>query len=309
MPSRKLLAIYQDAKYAMTTSILEVLQEVVEEDQATPSMEVAMTKPPAKLSRVQRLSSFLPNLKINSKAIEDHDASILRKPAPASHQQNTQYATNGHPSRRPPSPPAAPRSVSANLPRQSNRLRRPDSPSTHQGVPRASSSGNPQIPTAQQSSRPRSPSLLPPVTNTNEGQMRAVSSAMAPRPASPYTDDEASGGKVSKRKSWLPGGGRRSRNASQDLTGVAGSKAWVITGNGQLDYGLNPLVNGDKVRPFFPDRKTCCTYFNLGRRTMGSQRESRCIRIFVSTCNWPWTIFQSSLPCALILREASCSTR
>ena len=260
----------------MTTSVLEKLPEGVEGDHETSSTEVTMARPRAKLSRVQRLSSFLPNIRTNSKSKEEHDTSILRKPAPALYQQNAQHISSGHPTRHPPFPPPAPKVVSANGPQQSNRLRRPESTKALRGVP---SSGNPQIATTQQR-RPRSSSQLQ-SPNTNIGHMRALSTPKSPRTVSPYTDDEASGGKTSKRMSWLPVGGRKSRNVSQDLSGVAGSKAWVIMGNGHLDYGLNPLVDGDKVRLGY-QAPTYGANRNLGRRTMGSSRESRCIRFSVS---------------------------
>lgn len=91
--------------------------------------------------------------------------------------------------------------------------------------------------------------------------MQASSSPTGTRSVSPYSDDDF-GGKVSKRKSWLPGG-RKSRNASQDMTGVLGSPAWVDTGKGRLDYGLTLLLNGDKVAELWDPNEKADVYVYL----------------------------------------------
>ena len=212
--------------------------------------EVAMHTPPTNFTCVQCLSSFLFNIKKRSKPKEDHDTSILQRPALVSYQQNTQYATNDYPFQRPPSSPPAPRSVSANT-------HRPECPTKR---PKSFISCNSPIPTTQQS---KSLASLLPVSNTNVGQVRAVSSPVPSRPALLYCDNEASGEKISKRKSWLPAREHRSCNALQELSSVAKSNAWVITGNGHLDYCLDPLVNGDKVYELWDLDETADTYVYL----------------------------------------------
>lgn len=234
------------AKSASSSSLVVQEPATAREDRAAPRAEVTKTKSTPMSSCLSIFSLFIPTSNTDSKTSKEQNSTVLRKQQPAPYEQYTRPASNGHSSQRSPSPQPAPRSVSPHR-RRLIRLRRPDSPDKHEGVLRAASSCEPET-SAEKDSRPRAISLAPQNHYTSAEQMRAVTSPMSARPESPYSpysDEDTSGGKISKRRSWLPGGGRKSRNASQDLG--ADSPAWIESGNGKLDYSLKFLVKGERV--------------------------------------------------------------
>jgi hypothetical protein len=235
--------MYNLSLFSSSAPALSVVSESEGELDSSPYYRAAATMEiqRKKRTRLQRLSTFLPKITIDSKYAEDPQ--ILRKAAPADHNQqysrHAQHPSSEFPSRRPPSPPSTPRSSSANPP-TSNRLRRHDSPANSQHAPRPSSSGG----SREYPIRPSSRSYIPPAINTSMMSGRVGSSPMH-RASPSQSDGESPSEGTSKRKSWLPG--RKSRNASQDLSSTHGSPAWIDSGMGKVDYSLNFLVNGDKV--------------------------------------------------------------
>lgn len=78
---------------------------------------------------------------------------------------------------------------------------------------------------------------------SNPLEMRAPSTNSGE--SSPTAMHDKKGGK--KRRSWLPGSGLRSRSNSIEMNNIKGTGAWIMCPDTQVDYGLAPLVNGEKV--------------------------------------------------------------
>jgi hypothetical protein len=202
-------------------------------------------------SRMDRLSIFLPNfmaIREDSKGEQD----ILQKkplpylpPTPQGHEpqpeyQSPQQSAYESSTRLPPIAPAGVRSQTP--PPSSRKLQKAESPS-HKLLPRASS----PVASAQQieGRKLRAASTLGPSSQSAEVERRAVSSPVHRRSGSSGSEV----GKLSKRKSWMPGLGRRSRNASsEDLSSQAGAEAWINQEGRKYEYSLALLSNGSKVR-------------------------------------------------------------
>jgi hypothetical protein len=248
MAHSKFPKLYNLNLFSSSAPALSIVSESEEELDSSPYYKAAakMELQRKKRTRLQRLSTFLPKITTESKSTEDPQ--FLRKPAPADRNipqaRHAQHPSSEFPSRRPPSPPTTPRSSSANPP-TSNRIRKHESPTHYQNAPRPSSSGGYSA-SREYPGRPTSGSYIPPSINTYEMPGQGMSAPMHNRNSPSQSDGESPGEKTSMRKSWL--GGRKSRNASQDLSSVHGSLAWIDSGMGKVDYSLNFLVNGDKVR-------------------------------------------------------------
>lgn len=89
--------------------------------------------------------------------------------------------------------------------------------------------------------------MVPHAGPPDPSQTRSVSSPITP-PKLSHLDGENDAGISSKlrRRSWIPGGGRKSRNEPQD-SDHGGSNAWITTATGTIDYSCSLLVNGEKV--------------------------------------------------------------
>ncbi|KAF4627809.1 hypothetical protein G7Y89_g10342 [Cudoniella acicularis] len=206
-----------------------------------------MLQKPQRASRLQRLSIFLPTLKTNidsKRAKETQPPPLPSDPA----SPLPDRAAPPPPSRLPPSPPQFANDPVP--PISSKKPQKSESPSRIQPLPRALSRAPARLNTEGYTSN-RSSSLAPPPIASDVGHNRSVSSPVTSRPVSNYHSSEGEADPSGthklekKRKSWL-GGGRRSRNASQeDLNYV--SDAWVNAGSHKIDYNLSLLINGEKV--------------------------------------------------------------
>ncbi|KAH6665933.1 hypothetical protein B0J14DRAFT_491414 [Halenospora varia] len=202
-----------------------------------------MLQKPQRPSRLQRLSLFLPNLKTN---IDSKKLKAIQPPPPIPLTQS--------PDQSPPLPPLPPTRAAPSAPQAardhtppptSRKLRKPESPNRILSLPRALSPTRSQLNT--DGFTPRSSSLAPPPPEVAQG--RSVSSPVSSRPVSNYLGGDADLGihkLEKKRKSWL-GGGRKSRNISQENLGQYQAEAWVNAGSHKIDYNLSLLINGEKV--------------------------------------------------------------
>lgn len=231
--------------YSRPTSSCSILEPVREEvEPVARSRSVAkmatLQKPP---SRLNRLSQYLPAILTNNDAkLQKDQQPVLRKPMPSPSPSPFDATAQGPPTRPPPSAPAQ-HDMMPPPPPNPQKLHKQHTPPIQMTTPRDSSPS----PHSLEGRRPRANSLLPPQPN-NMGQPRSVSSPMTSRPVSTNLSDSETDGKLRKRRSWLPGAGKsRSRNPSQDLDQNA-SLAWVLAGGHQIDYNLNFLLAGDKVR-------------------------------------------------------------
>ncbi len=221
-------------------SILETVREEVEpvaRNRSSPKM-ATLQKPP---SRMNRLSQYLPAILTSTDAKLPKDQQpVLRKPMPSP--SPLDVTAPDPPTRLPPSAPTQ-TDIMPPPPPNAHKLQKQHTPPIQMTSPRDTSPS----PHSLEGRRPRASSLLPPQAN-NMGQPRSVSSPMTSRPVSTNLSDGEADGKLRKRRSWLPGAGKsRSRNPSQDLEQNA-SRAWVLAGGHQIDYNLNFLLGGDKVR-------------------------------------------------------------
>ncbi|KAK4202240.1 hypothetical protein QBC40DRAFT_305275 [Triangularia verruculosa] len=69
------------------------------------------------------------------------------------------------------------------------------------------------------------------------------------------------------RKSWLPGA--RSRSNSTDLGKQAGSGAWIMSPDNQVDYNVAPLFTGDKVPELWNEQGNVLVYLHPKERGLG----------------------------------------
>jgi hypothetical protein len=203
-----------------------------------------MLQKPEHQSHLHRLSAFLPNLKTDTYSKPHQDQQRLpvhRKPAPTPPQYQ-------QPSPQPPlnrAPPPAPHQESTQQrpipPAHSKKLHKPESPNRLQAHPllRAQSPSRPA--NIQTEGISRGNSLVP-----DPSQNRSYSSPIT-QPKLSHSDGENDAGTSSKlRRGWIPGGGRKSRNVSQD-SDHGGSNAWITTATGTIDYSCSLLVNAEKV--------------------------------------------------------------
>jgi hypothetical protein len=195
-------------------------------------------------SRLNRISIFLPNFMSNRDSKGEQDK-LQKKPLPilpitpqASEHQSPQRSAPEPPTRLPPVVPAAARPQTP--PPSSKKLHKAESPSRKLLI-------NPSSPVASpphiEGKKLRAASTLGPTAHNTDVGRRSVSSPIHTRTGS--SDSEV--GKLSKRKSWMPGLGKRSRNASsEDLNGHR-ADAWVNAGSHKIDYNLGFLISGEKV--------------------------------------------------------------
>jgi hypothetical protein len=148
-----------------------------------------------------------------------------------------QLSTYEPPTRLPPIAPGGTRPQTP--PPSSKKLQKLESPNRRLLSRPSSPAASPQI----EGRKVRAASTLGPVVQSTEVDRRAVSSPVHRR-----TDSSGSEvGKPSKRKSWMPGLGKRSRNASSESIDEQIAEAWINQDGHKHEYNLALLSNGAKV--------------------------------------------------------------
>jgi hypothetical protein len=211
-----------------------------------------------KLSRMQRISSFLSPLYTNSKSPKEARTSTLRKAIPRS-PQVVQSAIDLRPpphtatlqAPRQPTKVSNPRSFSADPHSSSSSSsygyggRRVESPNRTKALPTPPQSAHSRHVSAEERGRRRSDLGSP---QAPQGHGRVVSSPTNIRPRtanSPESDEKV--GKISKRRSGF--GLLRSRDSSPKSAGARPNHAaWVVNEGAVLGYELEFLLNGKMVR-------------------------------------------------------------
>jgi hypothetical protein len=72
-----------------------------------------------------------------------------------------------------------------------------------------------------------------------------------------------------KKRSWMPGSRAGSRNTSQEFSQPNSAVAWVATGNGNIDYPLTCLKNGERVMFSAGRESGLGADFTSGTRALG----------------------------------------
>jgi hypothetical protein len=200
-----------------------------------------------KSSRLQRLSTFLPNIKVSpekSKLSKDtlQRPSVPRKDAPINHNEPPRPPTRE-------APPAPPQKTES-MPPPTKRLQKAEPPNQLKPLPNARSSSPARIVTNPEvQPRSRRNSLLAMIPGTHP-QNRSASSPISSRPGSYHSGEDGSDhgtGSKLRRKSFLPGGKSKSRNTSNESNETHGTGAWVNAGAHKIDYNMALLTNGEKV--------------------------------------------------------------
>jgi hypothetical protein len=226
---------------------LHPLQELNEEGTMEAVNLNFFHKPRSRLqrsSRMQQLSAFLPTLRISP------DKSKHSKDTPLPPLSFDQNASRSRPPTRnaPPAPLPLLQTNNAMLPLPKKRLQKSDSPNRLKSLPNLRSESPARtVTTSTAGNTSRRNSILAMIP----GQAVSASSPISSRPNSFHSGedyDPAAGSKLSKRKSFLPGGRSRSRNTSKDVAEEYGSGAWVNAGDHKIDYNLALLINGEKVK-------------------------------------------------------------
>jgi hypothetical protein len=201
-----------------------------------------------KSSRLQRLSTILPNLNISpekSKLSKDtlQRPSIPRKEAPIHQNEPPRPPTRE-------APPAPPQKAES-MPPPTKRLQKAEPPNQLKPLPNPRSGSPARTVTNPEELQPRQRrnSLLAMIPGTHP-QNRSASSPISSRPGSYHSgedgSDHATGSKL-RRKSFMPGGKSKSRHPSNESNETHGTGAWVSAGEHKIDYNMALLTNGDKV--------------------------------------------------------------
>ncbi|KAG9229526.1 hypothetical protein BJ875DRAFT_387185 [Amylocarpus encephaloides] len=206
-------------------------------------------------STLSRLSIFLPNfMHPDSKPEQD----IQKKPLPADRTPSIPDHIRNH---EPPSraPPPTPQKDPLPPISTSNRLHKAQSPTRRLVSTPITPSSHPVI----ENSKLRKGTLGPPTpqqTPLEPTHSRSFSSPINTHPSFRPGSSDGEQRRISKTKSWLGGGGRKSRNASQDDLSGTCAQAWVNAGSHKIDYTLALLVNGDKVPELWDESADTLVY-------------------------------------------------
>ncbi|KAI6714513.1 hypothetical protein JHW43_002931 [Diplocarpon mali] len=134
--------------------------------------------------------------------------------------------------------------------------------------------------------RPRASSLLSPPQEVEK--RRSVSTPLTSRPGSTNLSSSDIEGKLSKRKSWLPGAGKsRSRHTSHELDQTT-SQAWVLAGGHKIDYDPNIILAGQKrqIPELWDESPEANMFVYLHPRSTGRGPQIKCHSLTVQ-CSQP----------------------
>jgi hypothetical protein len=198
-------------------------------------------------SRKNRLSIFLPHFMSSSDAKGEQDKlqkkvlpylpPLFQGDEPQSESPSSQLSAQEPPTRLPPVVPGA---RPHTPPPSSKKLQKAESPTRRLLARPSSPAASPQ---QIEGKKLRVASTLGPPAQSAEVNRRSVSSPVHRR-----TDSSGSEvGKQSKRKSWMPGLGKRSRNASSEDLNKHTAEAWIVEDGHKLEYSLVLLSSGMKV--------------------------------------------------------------
>ncbi|PQE18700.1 choriogenin hminor protein [Rutstroemia sp. NJR-2017a BBW] len=217
------------------------------------------------VSRLHRISAYLPNIMIQSDSKQSKE-----KPPPLPQQHNLPVRQpSPSPSRdAPPVPPLPktppPSPPTTALPNPPTKLQKIQPPTNTNSWPLLNSADEPETPInapAQRRARHGSSSnvnsLAPPSPFTPGSGHRVVSSPASSRPTS-YTSDGENSGKVSKRRSFFQ---VKTKSRASSDSGKDGSAAWVIAGDQKIDYNISLVTNGEKVPELWEEY--CDTFVHL----------------------------------------------
>jgi hypothetical protein len=232
--SRRISNLFNQPQPLATVSEEGVQQEEqVEEVPQDQGTMLATPIPERRPTRLRRLSASLLSLVPESKLPKD----VLRKPV-SRKQAPSLYETP---------PPTAPDTyaepTNPTIAPTSNRLQK--APPGPWITPEQAWQQSPEA-NMLPDHRPQTEST-PPIVHAAFGHARVSVSPVNSRPSSYTSEDEGGSNVISKlrRKSWMPGGGKRPQSASEqhEITFAA----WVNAGKDKFDYNITPLVHAEKV--------------------------------------------------------------